>query len=86
MPWKVEYVGTRKEEMQRWLRSRLDPSLKATTLALEEEAPLFPGIKPALFPLHPQVPAASGLWIVWPSEDLTIASMAEDTEYFRQAL
>jgi hypothetical protein len=86
VPWQVNYVGARNEEMQRWLRSCLDPSLKAATSALMKSAPCFPGVKPVLFPLHPQISHLSGLWIVWPSEDLDLASVAEETEYFRQAL
>lgn len=86
VPWQVSYAGARNEEMQRWLRSCLDPSLKAATSALMKSAPCFPGVKPALFPLHPQTSHLSGLWIVWPSEDLSLASVAEETEHFRQAL
>jgi hypothetical protein len=38
-----------------------------------------------LFPLRPHALPLSGLWIVWPREDLNAAFVAEDMDAIRQA-
>lgn len=86
-PWRVRYAGARADEMERWLRSRLDASLEVTALALAEEAPCSPGAKkPVLFRLHPRAPLLGGLWLVWPHEGLGSVLAGEETERFRRAL
>lgn len=86
VPWQVEYAGARKKEMQRWLDSRLDASLQATMSAFAETTPCFPKSRPTVFPLRSHALPPSGLWIVWPREDLNAAFVAEDMDAIRQAL
>lgn len=86
VPWQVKYVGAQEKEMQRWLNSRLDASLQATMLAFAERTPCFPELRSALFPLHPHALPLSGLWIVWPREDLNAPFVAENMDAFRRAL
>ena len=85
-PWQVKYAGGRKKEMQRWLNSRLDASLQKTISAFAESTPCFPEARPTLFPLRPHALPLSGLWVVWPLEDLNSAFVAEDMDGIRQAL
>lgn len=82
--WRAEYAGTREEEMGRWLRDRLGEPLESAMLALAEKAPCSPETKPIMFPLHPRVPCAGGLWVVWPYANLELPG--EQTESFRKAL
>ena len=86
VPWQVKYEGARKKEMRRWLDSRLDASLQATMSTFAERTPCFPELRPTLFPLRPHTLPLSGLWIVWPREDLNAAFVAEDMDAIRQAL
>jgi hypothetical protein len=72
--------------MQRWLNSRLDASLQGTSSNFAETTPCLSKSRPALFPLCPHALASSGLWVVWPHENLNPAFVAEDMDVIRQAL
>jgi hypothetical protein len=85
-PWHVKYAGARKKEMQRWLNSRLDASLQAMMSNFAERTPCLPESRPTLFPLRPHALPLSGLWVVWPHENLNSAFVAEDMDFIRQAL
>ena len=83
--WQVEYVGTRRAEMQRWLSARLDGSLEVAAQALQEKSPYLPDTTPVLLRLHPQTPSWSGLWVLWLYIDLTPTD-DEELSSFRRNL
>jgi len=84
-PFFVEYAGERREEMGRWLSSRL--GLPAGDLRLELVAGAAPPSPhpPVVLDLRPPPPAPGGLLVLWPREEAGRAVL-EEAEGFRRGL
>ena len=66
VPWKIYYVGARRESMQYWLTDRLDVSLDATISVIQEDLSSLSDMPiPHLICLEPAPRFPAGLWIVW---------------------
>lgn len=68
--WQIEYVGQRSDEMQRWLTTWRNISLKDTAQALQETPPYLPHTTPLVWQLDTRASSVNGLWILWTYSDL----------------
>ena len=77
VPWKVYYAGIKRTAMQRWLSSRLDPSLDTTVGVLQHDltSSLTEMPPPLLIRLGGFPSTACAAWILWiaPSSELSLA-------------
>src|SRR5579864_935147 len=68
VPWKVYYVGIKRDAMHRWLSSRLHPSLDTTTGVLQHDL-LHHNLSDmpphTLLRLYTSPASLRGLWILW---------------------
>jgi sugar diacid utilization regulator len=76
-PWKVYYIGIRRNAMHRWLSLRLDPSPEVMAGVLEYDLRTRLTDMPSalLLPIRRQSGSRRAFWIVWPTE--TVGASAE---------
>lgn len=91
VPWKVHYVGSKRDAMHPWLSARLDPSLDAMIGLLQHNSGSSPLELPypLLLPLRDLSSPSAALWIIWtsPSSHASLVGPAlEHLEYIRQLL
>ncbi len=77
VPWRVYYVGVKRNTIHRWLSARLDPSFNAMIGVLEHDltSKLLDMPSPHLLTLNTSLSPFCGLWIIW-----TVPSSASSTE------
>ena len=84
-PWLVDYAGSRRGQMGRWLRERLEPSLEASARNLAARAPC--SADPALVLTLRREGIAAGLCVLWLREDVgTVTGLGEGVEGVRETL
>jgi sugar diacid utilization regulator len=90
VPWKVYYVGIKRNAIHRWLSARLDPSVDATIATLQHDLTNLPDMPPSLLiRLHTSPSSPCALWIVWTSPSSAASSPGSALEWIdsvRQAL
>ncbi len=91
VPWKVYYVGIKRNAMHRWLSARLDHSMDGTISMLEHDITcrLSDMPPPFLVRLHTLPSSPCGLWVVWtaPSSASSVSGAVDEwIEPVRQTL
>lgn len=89
VPWKVYYVGIRRDTMRHWLTARLDPSLDVTSAVLQHDlSSSFSDMpQPLIIRLQPSAVSAPGLWIVWAVQPAALPhTVSECLERVRRTL
>lgn len=89
VPWKVQYVGIRRNDMRRWLAARLDPSLDVVIGVLQHDLScrLSDMPSPIFVRLQTSVSSSPGLWIVWPTPSVhPLTTITDNMERIRYVL
>ncbi|TMC19912.1 MAG: hypothetical protein E6J34_14250 [Chloroflexi bacterium] len=75
LPWKVYYVGPKRQALQRWLAARLNVSLQVTQEVLQQDlsSNLLDMPPAVLVSLRAAADSSDGaLWLVWPTPSVSM--------------